>query len=142
MAESDPGRAAPITRATDWWLHYWRDYSRTAFEANRAVASAFGLVGDALDGATIRPHVPSVAYDSEDWSFERSVDERADVGVGDHVSFMKRLSDGDVRRFARASGDTNRLQRAAIRTASPSTRSSPPAPDSATGSHTGRSFLG
>jgi len=50
-----------------------------------------------------------MAYRREDWAFERNVDEAEDIGVGSTVTFEKRVTDSDVREFARASGDTNRL---------------------------------
>ena len=52
---------------------------------------------------------PETAYEHADWEFEcRSVEEGG-VHVGDTVRFSKALSDEDVRAFAEASGDTNRL---------------------------------
>lgn len=50
------------------------------------------------------------AYEAPGWEFTRR-DENDDgaVGVGDVVRFAKELSDTDVRSFAKASGDTNRL---------------------------------
>lgn len=53
--------------------------------------------------------LPSIDYADLDWTFERTVDEPADLGVGTQVTFEKTLSDEDVRAFARVSGDTNRL---------------------------------
>ncbi len=50
---------------------------------------------------------PSTAYEDPDWSFERVG--TGGVSVGDTVRFRKELTDEDVRRFAEASGDTNRL---------------------------------
>lgn len=60
---------------------------------------------------------PDTKYDDHGWEFEaregRDVGpESGDVGtidVGDVVRFRKTLDDEDVRRFADASGDTNRL---------------------------------
>ncbi|MCY4731383.1 CBS domain-containing protein [Natronomonas gomsonensis] len=56
-----------------------------------------------------RPHStsPSTAYDAPDWTFER-VGEGA-LSVGDAVRFRKGLSEADVRGFAEATGDTNRI---------------------------------
>jgi acyl dehydratase len=53
--------------------------------------------------------VPEVAFSRDDWETERSVDDWADLGVGDHVRFSKDVTDEDVTAFAAASGDTNRL---------------------------------
>jgi acyl dehydratase/CBS domain-containing protein len=49
----------------------------------------------------------STAYEDPDWEFER-VGSGA-LSVGDTVRFRKEISDEDVRRFAEATGDTNRL---------------------------------
>jgi CBS domain-containing protein/acyl dehydratase len=49
---------------------------------------------------------PEMAYDQPDWEFES---QGTDDGVGDVVRFRKTLSDDDVRAFAEATGDTNRL---------------------------------
>lgn len=49
------------------------------------------------------------AYENESWEFE-SLGQREDhIDVGDTVKFSKTLTDEDVRAFAEASGDTNRL---------------------------------
>lgn len=49
----------------------------------------------------------STAYDDPDWTFEHEGTDP--LSVGDVVRFRKTLSEVDVRRFAEASGDTNRL---------------------------------
>lgn len=56
------------------------------------------------------PGDAEVAYEREGWtgSFESDSDEH-DLGVGDVVRFRKRLDGDDVRRFAEATGDTNRV---------------------------------
>ncbi|MFB6303944.1 MAG: CBS domain-containing protein [Haloferacaceae archaeon] len=59
------------------------------------------------DGRVPSPN-PEMAYDRPDWEFE-SAGEEDGVHVGDVVRFRKALSDDDVRAFAEASGDTNRL---------------------------------
>jgi len=51
---------------------------------------------------------PETAYEDEDWAFE-SYGTEDGIDVGDHVTFAKTLSESDVRTFAEASGDTNRL---------------------------------
>jgi len=52
---------------------------------------------------------PDTAYEHDDWSFDSRVQSEGTVSVGDRVEFTKPLSDEDVRAFAEASGDTNRL---------------------------------
>lgn len=49
------------------------------------------------------------AYENADWEFECSSVSEGRVAVGDHVEFTKTLGEQDVRTFAAASGDTNRL---------------------------------
>jgi len=60
-----------------------------------------------VDETEREPGVESVAHTSVDWETERTA--AADVAVGDRVEFTKRITDAEVRAFAAASGDTNRL---------------------------------
>lgn len=60
------------------------------------------------DGDRIPADQPEMAYDEPDWKFE-SEGSKTEVSVGDIVRFRKELSDPEVRAFAEASGDTNRL---------------------------------
>ena len=55
----------------------------------------------------MRPTSASTAYDDPDWEFERVG--TGGLSVGDTVRFRKAISEEDVRRFAEATGDTNRL---------------------------------
>lgn len=48
------------------------------------------------------------AYEKDDWQCEYYGDE-AEIAVGDVVTFSKTITEDDVRAFAEASGDTNRL---------------------------------
>jgi len=48
------------------------------------------------------------AYENEDWSYDYFGDEGG-IDVGDTVTFSKTVAEEDVRAFAEASGDTNRL---------------------------------
>ena len=52
---------------------------------------------------------PDTTYEHGDWAFESWCREEGRISVGDRVEFTKPLSDDDVRAFAEASGDTNRL---------------------------------
>jgi acyl dehydratase/CBS domain-containing protein len=49
------------------------------------------------------------AYEAPDWEFECTCRSEESVSVGDRVTFSKTISEQDVRSFATASGDTNRL---------------------------------
>ncbi len=55
------------------------------------------------------PSIPSLEYERDDWTFERTVDNFENIGVGDSVRFTKQITDKDVRTFAAMTGDTNRL---------------------------------
>ncbi len=48
-------------------------------------------------------------YELTEWAFECSTVSRDRLSVGDRVEFSKTISEEDVRSFAMASGDTNRL---------------------------------
>jgi len=48
------------------------------------------------------------AYENDDWEYEYVGDE-GQIDVGDELTFSKTLTEEDVRPFAEASGDTNRL---------------------------------
>ena len=48
------------------------------------------------------------AYENDNWEYEYIGDE-GQIDVGDELSFSKTLTEEDVRSFAEASGDTNRL---------------------------------
>lgn len=96
------------SRATDNWMQFYNDLARNVIETNRAAAAAVRLPMGTNDDRSA-PAVESLAYRSHDWEFERSVDDRTEIGVDDYVTFSKTLTDADVREFARASGDTNRL---------------------------------
>jgi len=60
-----------------------------------------------VDETEREPGVAGVTHSSVDWTAERTADEG--VAVGDRVEFTKRITDAEVRAFAAASGDTNRL---------------------------------
>jgi len=49
------------------------------------------------------------AYEEPDWESDCVCTAEEGVGVGDRVTFSKPLTESDVRSFAAASGDTNRL---------------------------------
>jgi CBS domain-containing protein/acyl dehydratase len=73
---------------------------------SRTLAAAVpGLQG--LDAVERLAGRVDTAYETADWEFESEGVES--LGVGDRVRFAKTLSEADVREFAHASGDTNRL---------------------------------
>ncbi|MFB6105647.1 MAG: MaoC family dehydratase [Halobacteriaceae archaeon] len=114
---SGAGYGAPFARMTTSWTRAVGHLSKSVVEANRAAMAAFGGTTDGESAASATaattsvtdPAVEEVLYGDEDWTFERSVDRREDLGVGATARFSKHLSDADVRAFARITGDTNRL---------------------------------
>jgi acyl dehydratase len=78
--------------------------------ANRAAFAAFGVNPAGEDSAVADPTERIEAdEDLPEWHVDLSEDHPDRLGVGDRVEFTKILSDGDVRKFAAASGDTNPL---------------------------------
>ncbi|GAB3030130.1 MaoC family dehydratase [Natronobiforma cellulositropha] len=86
--------------------------------ANRAAVSALFPYASSANGVdactdhepeTVPASIPSLEYEHLDWAFERTVDDPDHISVGDLVTFEKTITETDVRTFARASGDTNRL---------------------------------
>ncbi|MFB6218407.1 MAG: MaoC family dehydratase [Halobacteriaceae archaeon] len=103
--DETPGYAGVVERMAESWGRSVGHLSRSVVEANRAAAAAAGL----RTGDVEAPGTDEVAYGEADWTFERSVEGREELAVGDWVRFTKTLGDGDVAAFARATGDTNRL---------------------------------
>ncbi|RKD97632.1 MaoC family dehydratase [Halopiger aswanensis] len=100
-----------LAAMTNAWTAMTQSFLRSATAANRAALSAMVPDGhDATaDDGIVPASIPSVDHSNLDWTFERTVDSREAIGVGDAVTFEKTLSDEDVRAFAQISGDTNRL---------------------------------
>jgi 3-hydroxybutyryl-CoA dehydratase len=119
MSSKDGNRSAmaPWAPFAQAWTEMSKQMTRSVVEANRAAASAFTLPegteaeGAALSGPGVGIEAPfeALAYREPDWEFEGDVDTVDDLEVGNKVTFTKELTDADVRSFARASGDTNRL---------------------------------
>ncbi|MBX0322435.1 MaoC family dehydratase [Halomicroarcula sp. F13] len=76
--------------------------------ANRAAFAAFGVQQDE-DAAAPPAERIEPNEDLPEWHVTISEDHPDDLGVGDRVEFTKTISDGDVKQFAAASGDTNPL---------------------------------
>jgi len=99
-----------LTAMTDVWTRMTGTVLRGAVAANTAALSAFERTADGGRAREDRePGVDSVHYEDRDWVSKRTVDDRESITVGDRVEFTKTLSEEDVRRFADAGGDTNRL---------------------------------
>jgi|GEM_PF-98571 acyl dehydratase len=118
MSERHSDVATPLTAMASVWTRFAESAVKNATAANKAAFSAFSTegYGDAYDegngsdASELREaSIPSLAYEELDWTFERTVDAPGDIQVGDTVTFEKEIDDEDVRAFARASGDTNRL---------------------------------
>lgn len=71
---------------------------------------AVAAMGADADPPTHRPpSIPSLDYERDDWTFDRTVDDVESIAVGDRVRFTKHITEDDVAAFAEVSGDTNRL---------------------------------
>lgn len=110
MSQNDPhstqtgvGPVSMIVALTDAWVRATGHVSQSVVEINRAMlaASPFSTVDV--------PRTGSVSYDEEAWSTELDLQDPSRNSVGDVIRFSKQLTDEDVRSFASASGDTNRL---------------------------------
>lgn len=110
MANYDARRTVGAwTEATGDWLRLWTRLTTSVFDTQRAMAAAFGLSATHPDDGTVASAIPSMTYHREDWTYDRNVGSIDEIGVGAAVSFTKRITEADVREFAMASGDTNRL---------------------------------
>ncbi len=97
---SDPSLFGAWTRASSHMFN-------SVVEANRAAAAAFGVTANGgnceADEGQLAP-----AADLPGWEVQVDVSEDG-LAVGDNIRFSKTISEGDVERFAAASGDTNPL---------------------------------
>jgi acyl dehydratase len=119
MSSKDAGNSAmaPWAPFVGAWTEMSKRMTRSVVEANQAAAEAFGLPGDTeaegaalqTPGAVIEAPFEAMAYREPDWEFEGDVETVDDLEAGNRVTFTKEITDADVRSFARASGDTNRL---------------------------------
>jgi acyl dehydratase len=78
-----------------------------AMAMTRATMTAFSTPAAASNGQSRTESAVEAGEDRPTWETEQTVADPTDVGVGDEVQFTKPIGDGDVRRFAAASGDTN-----------------------------------
>ncbi len=97
----------PLTHAIRAWSRASDHVVSSMAEANRATFAAFGVDEETIEADA--ETIPSIDRERRPWQFERTVDDPAAIDVGDVVTFSKTISDDDVRDFAHASGDTNRL---------------------------------
>jgi 3-hydroxybutyryl-CoA dehydratase len=123
MSERYSEGATPLTAMASAWTQFAESAVMGATAANRAAFSAFnfdeyvqssrgtddGRVESGGDSEIREATIPSLEYEELDWTYERTVDSPDKITVGDSVHFEKTIDDDDVRAFARASGDTNRL---------------------------------
>jgi len=113
MSKHSRETTTPMSAMTSAWARMTGSFLKNAAAANSAALTAFDEEadeGDDEDDVNRRePSIPSLDYDEPDWTFERSVERSGEITLGDTVRFSKRIDDGNVRDFAHASGDTNRL---------------------------------
>jgi acyl dehydratase len=95
-------------------LDTWTETSSHVFEsvvaANRAAFAAFGVEPGEKDGSVAGPTERIEAdEDLPEWHSELTAEDPSKLTVGDRFEFTKTITDGDVKRFAASSGDTNPL---------------------------------
>jgi len=100
MSYDDTSRTTTVRSFAGAWLDASAHLMNGALKANSALVSI--LRSDDSSGNA------SVAYRDEAWHTEVDV-AGEEPAVGDSVTFVKRLAEEDLRAFAAASGDTNRL---------------------------------
>lgn len=115
MSSSD----GPGTVGFQGFLRSWQAMSEAAIAGVRATNKAMFAPLEAsmavangtktTNGQQRMPSIPSLEYEQDDWTFERTVDNLEDIEVGDSVRFTKQLTEADVEAFAAMTGDTNRL---------------------------------
>ncbi|WP_331234558.1 MaoC family dehydratase [Natronorarus salvus] len=98
---------ASSTPGVPGWAAASRHALNSYVEANRAFLAGFGL--ETSDDERTDASLPELAFVSPEWTTVRSVERHEDLAVGEFVEFSKRIGEEDVRAFAEASGDTNRL---------------------------------
>jgi acyl dehydratase len=95
-------------------LDTWTETSSHVFEsvvaANRAAFAAFGVEPTEETGAESAP-TERIEPDEDlpEWHAELTADDPSELSVGDRFEFTKTITNGDVKRFAASSGDTNPL---------------------------------
>jgi acyl dehydratase len=95
-------------------LDTWTETSSHVFDsvvaANRAAFAAFGVEPGEKDGSVAAP-TERIEPDEDlpEWHTELTADDPTKLAVGDRFEFTKTITDGDVKRFAASSGDTNPL---------------------------------
>ncbi|MFC6718249.1 MaoC family dehydratase [Natrialbaceae archaeon GCM10025810] len=108
----------PLAHTLRVWSQASERVVSNVIEANRATASALGFDPSTLSTPSNRseptldgphPEIPTIADHTPGWDHDRTVDEPSSIDVGDVVTFSKTITETDVREFASASGDTNRL---------------------------------
>ncbi|WP_435318249.1 MaoC family dehydratase [Haloarchaeobius sp. TZWSO28] len=115
MSERTSDATSPLTAMASAWTQFAESAFKGATAANRAAFAAFNPATATRtrarhdDTEILESTIPSLGYEEAGWTFERTVDNPADLTVGDHVQFSKVIDEDDVREFANASGDTNRL---------------------------------
>ncbi len=96
---SSESQSSALTHA---WVRSSTYLLDSVLAANRATLAAFGVPSTDTDDTLAGENQP-------EWDVELTERRRDALSVGDWVRFSKRLTDEDVRSFAKASGDTNRL---------------------------------
>ncbi|WP_267639421.1 MaoC family dehydratase [Haloarchaeobius amylolyticus] len=116
MSERTTDASSPLTAMASAWTQFAESAFKGATAANRAAFAAFNPATTTRsrsrqtdDVEVLESTIPSLGYEEAGWTFERTVDDPDELNVGDYVQFSKVIDEDDVREFANASGDTNRL---------------------------------
>ncbi|WP_435358216.1 MaoC family dehydratase [Haloarchaeobius sp. DFWS5] len=116
MSERASDAVTPLTAMATAWTRFAESAFKGATAANRAAFAAFtprtsyySSSREDPENVLLESSIQSLAYEEADWTFERTVDEPENITVGDIVRFSKVIDEADVKEFARASGDTNKL---------------------------------
>ncbi|MFB6101325.1 MAG: MaoC family dehydratase [Haloplanus sp.] len=104
--------STPMDGFTDAWLQSQKHLSNSVEHfynsmraANRAMFPTLAEEGDDRQPASS----PELTYSKSEWTFEHAEGGDGVVSVGDCIRFSKQLTEEELRAFADASGDTNRL---------------------------------
>ena len=95
----------------DRWAETSTQLVESAMTVNRVAVEAWNRPQSADEAGTDAPSLDKIepAAEIPAWETDRSVDEFAELGVGDTFEFTKTITEADIERFAAASGDTNPL---------------------------------
>jgi len=106
----------PMSEVTETWLQSQKHFSNSVEHFYNSMMAANRAMFPALSDGENEPETdrqpassPELTYSKAEWTFEHTDEGDGVVSVGDRIRFSKRLTEEEIRVFADASGDTNRL---------------------------------